>query len=250
MGCHRPDNAENVKKYGERVSWFVPNDPEATMGRLIAQGDVDVEKPEGSRLLLKPLNKVPHGGGVKMLYGDAGYKMFRAWLEDYAASVKGKYKTVADLPAKPGQSLVNMDTIMSVTNGPAAWADKLLRVDVYPWDKERNAWAQTPVATGERGMFGGKDTATTSTNLIMFLVVPDGDARQAQTGAKDLRPRVGPGRYLLKYYCDTEAKLNQDYTIPTDSPAFYQGQQEFMASRWFGGWGAPVKVSVALANPA
>lgn len=250
MNCHRPDNAANIKKYGERVSWFVPGDPEATMGRLIAQGDVDVEKPEESLLLLKPLNKVAHGGGVKMLYGDAGYKMLRAWLVDYAASVKGNYRTVEELPAIPGQSLVNMDTIMNLTNGPADWADKLLRVDVYPWDKDRNAWAPKPIATGERGMFGGKDTPTTSTNLIMFQIVPERDAKQAQIQAKELRTRIGTGRYLLKYYCDTAGKLNQDYTIPTDSPAFYQGQQEITASRWFGGWGAPVKVSVAPTKPA
>jgi hypothetical protein len=250
MGCHRPDNTENIKKYGERVSWFVPNDPEATMRRLISQGDVNVEKPEESRLLLKPLNKVPHGGGVKMLYGDAGYKMFRAWLEDYAASVQGKYHTAKDLPRAATHSLVNMDSILTVNNGPLAWADKLLRVDVYAWDQGRNGWETTPIATGERGMFGGKDATSTSTNLIMFLVVPTGDARQAQTQAKDLRSRLKPGRYLLKYFCDTASKLSQDYTTPTNAPAFYQGQQEITATPWFGGWASPVKVSFAPDNPA
>lgn len=249
MGCHRPDNTENVKKYGERVRWFVPDDPEATMKKLIAQGDVNVEKPEDSLLLLKPLNKVPHGGGVKMLYGDAGYKMFRAWLEDYAASVKGKYRTAKDLPAQAGQSLVTMDSILAVEDGPAAWADKLLRVDVYAWDEGRNAWAQRPIATGERGMFGAKDTASTSTNLIMFLIVPARDARQAQAQAKNLRSRLGPGRYLLKYSCDRTGKLSRDYTIPTDAPEFYQGQQEVTVAAWFGGWGSPVKVQIALADP-
>jgi len=250
MGCHRPDNAENVKKYGGRVSWFVPGDPEATMRKLIAQGDVNVEKPEESLLLLKPLNKVPHGGGVKMLYGDAGYKMFRAWLEDYAASVKGKYRTAQDLPGPTsGQRLVNLDSILNLSNGPAAWADKLLRLDVYAWDAGRNAWGQTPIVTGERGMFGAKDAASTSTNLILFLIVPARDARQAQDGAKDLRARLGPGRYLLKYYCDVAGKLSQDYTIPTNSPEFYQGQQEVTVPFWFGGWGNPVKVQFALSNP-
>ena len=134
-------------EHGARVAWFVPDDPEATMKRLIAQGDVNVEKPEESLLLLKPLNKVPHGGGVKMLHGDAGYKLFRAWLEDYAKSVKGGYRTVKELPVRPAEALVHIDTILNVTGGPMAWADKLLRVDVYPWEEARNDWALKPIAT-------------------------------------------------------------------------------------------------------
>ena len=90
MTCNQagtPDNDVNVKKFGARVACFKPDSPEATMRARIAQGDV--EQPARSLLLLKPLGKVPHGGGVKMLFGDAGYKMFRAWMGDHAACVKG-----------------------------------------------------------------------------------------------------------------------------------------------------------------
>ena len=92
MTCNQggtPDNDVNVKKFEARVACFKPDSPEATMRALIAQGDVDVEQPAWSLLLLKPLGKVPHGGGVTMLLGDAGYKMFRAWMVDHAACVKG-----------------------------------------------------------------------------------------------------------------------------------------------------------------
>ena len=122
MGCHRPDNAANVKKYGERVRWYVPDSPEATMQRLIAQGDINVDRPEESLLLLKPLNKVKHGGGIKMLYGDVGYKQFRGWIEDYAASVKGKYRAAGQLPADPRLAYVNMNSILGISDGPPQWA--------------------------------------------------------------------------------------------------------------------------------
>ncbi len=244
MGCHRPDNQENVKKYGERVSWFVPNSPEATMKRLIAQGDVNLEKPEESLLLLKPLNRVAHGGGVKMMYGDAGYKMFRAWLEDYSRSVKGKYRNENELPSPAKQALVNMNSILSVTNGPSLWGGKLLRADVYAWDTVRNTWGQQPIGTGERMAYADKGQLS-GTNLIMFMVVP---ARDVQAEAERLRTRIMPGRYLLKYYCDITDKLGKDYALPTDSPGFYQGQQEITAT-WGGSWGNPVKVQVALTQP-
>lgn len=245
MGCHRPDNQENVKKYGERVKWFVPDSAEATMRRLIDQGDINVDKPEESLLLLKPMNKVAHGGGVKMLYGDAGYKMFRAWIEDYAASVKGKYRTAADLPAPPKQAMVNMNSILAVGNGPSAWADKLLRTDVYAWDSAGKTWEKAPVASGERLFYAGNNGQPNGTNLIMFFLVP---ARDANAQAERLRARLVPGRYLLKYYCDLGGKLNQNYAIPIDSPAFYQGSQEITAT-WGGSWGNPVKVRVSLTPP-
>ena len=249
MNCHQagtPDNNDKVKQFGERVAWFKPDSAEATMQTLIKQGDVDVDHPDQSLILLKPLGKVPHGGGVKMLYGDAGYKMFRAWAEDYAASVKGKYRTASDLPAPPKDALVDMNCVLAVTSGPAAWQNKSLRVDVFPWDEAKGAWAEQPAATGERGMSASTNGQPTGTNLIMYLVVPAGGT----PGEADrLLSRLGPGRYLLRYYCDTAGKMDQDYTLPTNSPAFYQGEQEVHAV-WNkkAGWGALVQVRIDMKN--
>jgi hypothetical protein len=240
MGCHRPDNAENVKKYGARVSWFVPDSPEATMKRLIAQGDVDARNPEKSLILLKPLNRVPHGGGVKMLYGDTGYKMFRAWLEDYAASVRGAYRAASDLPTAPKEALANANSVMAVTDAPPSWNDKLLRVDAYPWDGAKGAWAGRPTVTGDRQVFPGQNGGAGGTNLMMFRIV---SADAAATG-KTLPP-LPDGRYLLKFYCDTEGRLKTDYRLPTDSPAFYRGEQEITAD-WGKGWGGPIAVRVSF----
>jgi hypothetical protein len=241
MGCHRPgtpENAEKVKKFGERVNWFVPNSPEATMQHLIDHKLVNVDDPEKSLFLLKPLNAVPHGGGVKLLYGDAGYKQFRAWIEDYAASVKGKYRSEKELPKAPTDRLVYTNCILTVNSTPDAWGDKNLRVDAYAWDSAHNGWTDKPVATGDRGVFAKGH----STNIWMWLVVPAGSEQERNARQN---PRLAPGKYLLKYYCDTKDRLKQNYTTPTDLPEFYQGQQE-INSDWKPGWSPPTTVTVAI----
>ena len=70
------------------------------MDYLLASKLIDPTNPEKSLLLTKPLGEVKHGGGIKFVVGDQGYKAFRAWIEDVAAIKAGKYATAADLPAK------------------------------------------------------------------------------------------------------------------------------------------------------
>ena len=61
---------------------------------------IDLANPEKSLLLTKPLGEVKHGGGIKFVVGDQGYKAMRAWIEDVAAIKAGKYAKAADLPAE------------------------------------------------------------------------------------------------------------------------------------------------------
>src|SRR5467141_2127228 len=78
-GCHSPNGSENAKlvaEHGEQVSWLRPS-PEETMYYLLDSENVSRRRPERSRLLLKPLNEIKHGGGQKMLVGDMTYKAFR-----------------------------------------------------------------------------------------------------------------------------------------------------------------------------
>ena len=236
MGCHRPGTPEsesNVKKYGKRVLWFVPDDPEATMQRIFAQGLINLQKPEQSLLLLKPLNKVPHGGGIKMLEGDTSYQMFRSWIEDYAQSKRGAYRSAADLPAAPKDSLAYTECLLRVTDTPMAWRDKNLRVDIFAFDLKSNRFSETPLATGERQVSKDRDT-----NLLLFRIVPTGTERNAP-------PRLVTGRYLLKYYVDTAEKSSRDYLENTNASAFYQGKQE-ITTAWKPGWGEMTNLRVTL----
>jgi hypothetical protein len=240
MNCHTPgtpENEANAKKFGDRVKWFVPDSAEETMKRILAQKLVNVEKPEESLLLLKPLNKVPHGGGVKFIYGDAGYKQYRAWIEDYAAGVKGTYRTASDLP-KATASLVYTSCILNIVATPDSWGDKLLTVEVYATDPATGAWSAKPIATGDRGVWAKGH----STNVLVFRTVAPGS--ESERTARQ-SPRLAPGRYLLKYYCDTTGALNQDYRKPTNSQDFYQGDQ-VITTDWPQGWGSPTKVAVNM----
>lgn len=235
MGCHRPGegSAANVKKYGNRVLWFVPDDPEATMQKILAQGLVNLQTPEQSLLLLKPLNKVPHGGGVKMLVGDTSYQMFRSWIEDYAQSKRGGYRKTADLPATPKEALAYTECLLHVSDAPKTWIDKNLRVDIFAFDAKSNRFAEYPLATAERQISPNRDT-----NLLIFRIVPAGTEKNAP-------PRLASGRYLLKYYVDTTGKSAGDYRIPTNTASFYQGKQE-MTSAWKPGWGEITNLRVSL----
>jgi hypothetical protein len=239
MDCHTPGtkaNEENARKFGERVKWFVPESPEATMRKLISQKLINVDQPDQSLFLLKPLNKVPHGGGVKLLMGDAGYKQFRAWIEDYARSVKGTYRTEKDLPRVPDHTYVFTDCILTPTQCPVEWGDKLLRVDAYVWDTARNRWSAEPVATGDRQVFA----EWRETNISMWLIPIAGS--EAEKSARR-SPRLASGRYLLRYYCDVAGKLDLNYTMPTDSEVFFKGEQEII-SDWPIGFGKRTIVPV------
>jgi hypothetical protein len=105
MSCHIEGSEQNrklVAEHGERVAWFKRGGPEATLDALRKGRLIDVDEPEKSLLLLKPLNRVKHGGGVKFAEGDQGYKAFRSFIEDYARITKGGYRDAASLPRDEG----------------------------------------------------------------------------------------------------------------------------------------------------
>ena len=105
MGCHAEgtaQNQKNVKEYGERVAWMKADGPAATLAYLRTTKLIDVDDPEKSLLLLKPLGAVKHGGGKKFVPGDQGYKAFRDFLDDYAKTVRDEYAKADDLPKDDG----------------------------------------------------------------------------------------------------------------------------------------------------
>jgi hypothetical protein len=97
--CHSPDrNQKQVQEHGEQVSWIKLNDPQATLDYMLEADLVNTKEPEKSLLLLKPTMQVDHGGGQKAVVGDKTYKQFRRFIDDYVASVNGKYPSAEDLP--------------------------------------------------------------------------------------------------------------------------------------------------------
>jgi hypothetical protein len=143
-----------VAEHGEDVTWMKAS-AEATLKYLAGSDNLNGEKPERSRLLLKPLNEVKHGGGQKMLPGDMTYKAFRTFLEDYANTVNDRYATAASLPkAKTADATFGTEIWFKITETPPEWAEKRLQVNVHAWDATKNSWEPEPIATPDRGVWG------------------------------------------------------------------------------------------------
>lgn len=226
MNCHTegtPQNDKLVKENGPRVAWFKKDGPEATMAYLLASRLVNTDSPEKSLLLTKPLGEVEHGGGIKIVVGDQGYKAIRAWVEDVAAIRKGKYATAADLPpSEAGARQFGTEAWLRLNNTPAGWNGKLLQVDVYAWDAGAGAWEDKPVATSDRvcGDKGWQHTVT--------LLAPAGSDRANAWGKA--KPSLRQGKYLVKVYVDSAEKAKKDWKAPLGGTE-YVGQAEFQA-RW------------------
>lgn len=234
MNCHTegtPANDKHVKEYGERVAWFKKAGPEATMEYLLASKLIDLEKPKKSLLLTKPLNEVKHGGGIKIVVGDQGYKAIRAWVEDVAAMKAGKYEKAADVPPKDvSPKQFGTDAWLKLEKTPDAWGDKLLTVEVFAWDAKAVAWEKEPVATSDRVVFGkGKLWQHTLT-----LLAPDGSER-AKTWTRG-KPALPAGKYLVKVYVDAAEKVKKDWKAPLGADEFV-GAIEIQA-QWREGYGA------------
>ena len=58
--------------------------PSATARSMAAL--VDASNPDASRLLQKPLDVLPHGGGVQITAGSAEETILRQWVELVAAA--------------------------------------------------------------------------------------------------------------------------------------------------------------------
>ena len=232
MNCHTegtPQNDKLVKENGARVAWFKKGGPEATMDYLLAGKLIDLDKPEKSLLLTKPLNEVKHGGGVKVVVGDQGYKAIRAWVEDVAAMKREKYAKAGDLPpAETGPRQFGTEAWLRLNNTPAAWNGKLLQADVYAWDAKAGAWETEPVATSDRVSGGGGWQHT----VALYASAGSDRARAWEKG----KPALPEGKYLVRVYVDSGEKAKRDWTAPLGAAEFV-GQAEFQG-RWREGYGA------------
>jgi len=225
--CHSPDkNQKQVAKHGEQVSWIKPNDPRATLDHMLETGVIDVEKPAASPLVTKPALIVEHAGGRKMMVGDRSYQQFRRFLDDYAATARGQYKSAKELPAPPAELTLMTDVWFKLTGVPAAFDKQMLQVDLYRWTGAE--WPKERVATGERAVFGGGQLWQHT--LALTARRADEDAtRRLKSGA------LPPGRYLAKLYVDRAGKLAKD-PFQTLGEADFVGQVEF-ESQWPAGYG-------------
>jgi hypothetical protein len=242
MSCHIEGTAENkklVEKHGPQVAWFKTAGPEATLKYLMESKLIDTRNPERSLLLLKPLKDgVEHGGGIKFVKGDQGYKAYRRFVEDYAAVVGDKYAKAADLPRREPVEAFGTEAWLKIANTPPAWADKLLTVQVYAWDAAKNAWEAEPIATTDRKVWGGGKLW----QHTLTLLAPKGSERAKgwRAGGPPALPR---GKYLVKVYVDAAGRVEKDWTAEL-GPAEYVGEAE-VTSAWPTGYGKMTTIDAA-----
>ena len=255
MSCHIEGTPENTKlraEHGDQVAWIKKAGAEATMKYLIGSKLIDVEKPEKSLLLLKPLKEVDHGGGKKFLQGDQGYRAFRAWIEDYARIVRDRYATAAALPKTAGQPAgFGTNLWFKLTNTPPAWGDGLVRADVHAWDAVRQSWEPAPIATTDRQ---NNAKLRLWQHTLTLLATKESDRAGAWRAGK---PTLPAGRYLVKVYVPAAAdsRLGESRGGPAapdwrNPPrlADYAGQAEFTAN-WAEGYGKMTAVDASQLRP-
>lgn len=224
--CHSPDrNQKQVRRWGEQVSWIKLRDPEATMQYMIEHKIINADEPEKSLLLTKPTMQVEHGGGQKIVVGDQTYKHFRRFIDDYAATVNGRYTSASQLPKPSDEVSVVSDIWLKLVDVPARFDKKLLQVDLYRMTDA--GWSKFRVATSDRLVFGPKHLWQHSLSLT---------APRDSRWAREIHSRrLPPGRYLIKIYIDRTGKLAKDYTATLGDDDFI-GQVE-VRSNWPRGYG-------------
>ena len=237
MNCHTegtPQNNKNREQFGDRVAWVKRDGSAATMRYLIESKLIDIEQPDKSLLLRKPLGE-KHEGGVKFEYGDQAYRGFRTWIEDVAAIRKGKYQSEADLPKKVVEPRrFGTDIWFKLVNCNAAWADKLLQVDIYSWNSAKNAWDTLPIATSDRAVYGKE--RLWQHNLTLLASDGSERARAWQTQ----KPKLPQGRYLAKVYVTPKKSADKDWQSKQSDESFI-GHLDFQ-SKWLEGYGGMTKV--------
>lgn len=228
--CHSPLlNQKQVKEHGDQVSWMTPGDPAATLRHLVESGLIDTDEPTQSMILQKPTMQVKHGGGIKMVVGDRSYKQLRTFLEDYAATSAGKYKSAEELPGQDAEISRVSEVWFKLTDVPETFDRQLLKVDLYRRDDTtKSGWSKDRWATSDRQVFGKGKLWQHSLSLI----APRDSAR-----SQDLlvEPSLPPGVYLVKIYVDRAGRLEKDWQAELDDRDFVSQLQ--VDSNWTAGYG-------------
>lgn len=222
------DFATRLEENGERVGW-VFDTPDETLDYIIERGLVNPVRPAHSLMLLKATNEVEHGGGKKMEVGDRGYKQFRDFIDDYAASTMGRYRNATQLPEPSEVTYIHSPIWMRIEPTRPEWGDRLLGVTIHAYDERSGEFSDAPIAASDRGVWG--EGELWQHNLI--LEAPKGSGLAARL--EETR-RLPAGRYLIRLYCDTDRLLKDDWKLDLFSERFFVGELD-VESEWPAGYG-------------
>ncbi len=247
-------------QFGEQMLIFKKT-PEETL-RYLADaskesngGDLpllNLENPENSLLVLKPMSKLPplqgdrriptysepvyHMGGLKIHKNDHTHKAFLNWIKDYAAVANGTYKAAGELPRDnwyPTQNILRMRDV------PDSWdTGTTVQLFVYRRDYQSDSWSIEPVAFTQ-----GSVTPKRIVNGALILLAPGEDDQFAKW--KSDPNRLPAGRYLVRAFADRSGKLGQDPTALL-GPEDFGGEVEIRNAKWQTGFPNAEWVSARL----
>lgn len=241
VSCHSPElNRRAIGRNGfteadvDAISWVAPRGPAGTLQNLLDLGEIDLDDPEESLVLTKPLGLVEHRGGPKFAVGSRTDKNFRRFLNDYARVLQGGYQSADELPSAPAEVAVLTNQQLRIVDLPADWDDRLLKVDLYrwtdgAWSEDRWGTAEGPIAK-ERRLW----------QSMISAIAPRDSVRAARLGDDYLLPDA---RYLAKIYIDRENLTKDDRDHELGDEAFF-AEIEF-AGEWPPGYQPPKIVSAA-----
>lgn len=196
----------------ETLEYLLRDSQKTPAGRLPL---INVQEPEKSLIVLKPMAKLPkrneekaleppsyvepvsHMGGLKMHKHDQSYKSFLAWLRDYSKLSRGGYTSVDDLPADNWHAT---QKVLRVRRVPESWSVGTI-VQTFVYRTESGATADEPVAFTQ-----GTITPRRIVNGTLFLLGSterDGRAAKRPSGLR-------PGDYVLKVFVDRRGKVRKN----------------------------------------
>ncbi len=103
-GCHGRGSGQN----GFKLSLF-GFDPPADYAALVDEGvgrRISWTAPDESLMLLKPLGKVPHGGGLRFDAESAAFKLLRQWIADGTPWGGAHDPTLVGIAVEPAEQIV------------------------------------------------------------------------------------------------------------------------------------------------
>ena len=239
-GCHTPGlNKKQVEEFGESVSWIVPDDPAATLAKLVESENINREKPMESRLLTKPAMIEDHAGGKKLVPGDRTWNQFTRFLNDYSATVSGRFNTAKSLPVADEEFTLALPMEngpwVKMTDIPPDYAEAFIRVDVFPAESETSPPSEnmpiSRIAIAERLAWKGVWQQT------LTLAAPKNSA----LAEKHLSRRNLPaGSFRDRVFADRDGR---EPTAPPESwnDEVFIGESE-VTSDWKRGFGRPTVI--------
>ena len=128
-------------------------------------------------------------------------------MEDYAAVVNDEYESTDDLPTMPSIEFIGSRIFLELIQISEEWVGKRVTVFIFLFDEETGKFFPSPVAEATVRVL----PTNKHWNRSLTFRGPKGSA---QVQKSEESHRLPEGRYLLKFFCDVNEELKEDWEIP------------------------------------